>query len=829
MYAIRLACAALLRDWRSGELQLMAAAVVIAVAALTTVAVFTDRVQRAIELQATELLAADLVLESSEAVAAEVIEAAAAAGLDSTRTVGFRSMAVAGGQLELSEVKAVEQGYPLRGRMRTAAALFGTESEENEIPAAGTAWLDSRLMQALGVGINDRITLGAAEFTFDRLLAYEPDRGGDLFNIGPRVLINLADLPRTQLILPGSRVQHRLLLRGPGREIGTFREWIESRKDVRLKVHGIRDARPELRTALERAEQFLRLAVLVGIALCGLAIAMSARRYALRHYDTCAVLRCLGATQTFISRFYVIQLLMLALFFSAVGCAVGALCQEGLALLLGGLTSRELPPPSLLPLGMGLIAGGAAVLGFALPWIGRLRSVSPLRVFRRDLAPIPPSGLSVYGAAILVLALLVPWQAGEVRMTAYVLLGLAGTATALVFGALGTIRLSARLRSRLGISWRYGIANLSRRARGSIAQVLGIGLGTTAILLLTLVRTDLLNAWENRLPPGTPNYFLINIQPDEVPALGDFLRERAMVATRLYPMVRGRLIRVNDQEIIPGRYEEPRAQRLAGREFNLSWADRMQTDNRLVAGEWWPKSETGEVYFSVEEEIARTLGIGLGDTLTYLVAGREIGGRVRNLRRVDWDSFNVNFFVIASPGALEEYPATYISSFHLSDDRRSLLTELVRRFPSVTVIDVAALMHQVRAIMEQVSRTVEFVSAFTLAAGLIVLIAAVQTTQDERRQESAVLRSLGASRRRILSALSAEFAVLGAIAGVLAAAGATLIEWILARFIFELEISFNPWVWSVGPIACVAVIVAGGYLGTRKILAVPAIEALRRI
>lgn len=829
MREIRLAILALRRDWRAGELQLLAAAVVVAVAAVTTAACFTDRVGRAMELQATELLAADLVLESPDPIGPDVIKASGAAGLVASNTVSFRSMAVAAGRLELSEVKAVEQGYPLRGDMRTAMELFGTETATRDLPSPGTVWPDSRLMQDLGLRIGDRISLGSAELTVARILAYEPDRGGDLFNIAPRVLMNLADVPRTGLILPGSRVQYRLLLRGATAGIEQFRDWIESRRDGALRVYGIRDARPELRTALERARQFLGLAVLVSVALCGLAIAMSARRFALRHYDACAILRCLGASQQFIGRIYLYELAMLALLFSIAGCAIGLVCQEALAVLLRGMTVRPLPAPSMTPLVTGLMAGVASVLGFALPWLWRLRSSPPLRVFRRDLAPIPPRGLTVYAAALLVLSLLVPWQAGEFRLTAYVIAGLAGAAVALAVCAWGAIRAARLLRSYTGVSWRFGIANVARRARDSMAQVLAIGLGVTAMLLLTLARTDLLDAWQAHLSPGTPNYFLINIQPDQVTALQDFMKQRAAVTAEVYPMVRGRLVRINGREVVPEDYTDPRAQRLATREFNLSWMDGLQSDNHLVAGNWWPRSGASTPYFSVEEEIARTLRIDLGDTLTYVIAGQEITGNIRNIRRVEWDSFNVNFFVVASPGALNAYPATYITSVYLPDARRSILGELVRNFPSVTVIDVAALIDQVRTIMEQISRTVEFVSGFTLAAGLIVLFAAIQTTHDERLRESAILRSLGATRGHVLAALTAEFAVLGGISGVLAAMAATVIELILARFVFRIEVGVNPWIWLFGPAACMAVTLAGSYIGTRRALAVAPIEVLQRV
>ncbi len=827
MTLVNAAFTALRRDWRAGELRLIALATVLAVAALASVGLFTDRVRRAIEVQATELLAADLVLESTNPITEELLQRARKSGLDHTRNVNFRSMALSGERLELSEVKAVEMGYPLRGQMRTSIELFGAEQVATTIPERGTAWVDSRLLQALGISVGAMLKLGDFELRVDRIITYEPDRGGELFNIAPRLLINLGDLDATGLIAPGSRADFRLLLGGNPEAIAAFRKKVEANKNERLKVQGIRDARPELRRALERAEQFLGLAVIVAIALCGLAIAMASRRFALRHYDTCAVLRCLGANQQYLTGLFTLQMLMLALLFSAVGAALGFAGQTGLASLLQGMTSRVLPAPTFWPLLSAVLAGVVAVMGFSLPQLWRLRAVSPLRVLRRDLEPAPVGSHIVFVAAVITLALLTPWQSGNLKMTLNVFMGMLGTAAVLAAGALVGIRLCTRLRRGTGIAWRHGLANVARRADGSVAQILAIGLGVTALLLLTLVRSDLLESWQDRLAPGTPNYFLINIQSDEVAGLEKFLNERAAVTTELYPMVRARLTQLNGKAVNPDDYQDARAQRLAAREFNLSWSSKIQDDNEIIQGDWWDEQATDKVFFSVEEGIGDSLGLNMNDALTYSVAGREFTGTVRSIRSVDWDTFNVNFFVIANPGALEGLPATWITSFYLPKERRHLLVEIVRGFPSATIIDVAALIEQVRAIMEQVSRTVEFVFGFTLLAGVLVLFATLQNTHDERRLEAAVMRSLGADRGAILKSLAAEFLALGLIAGLLAALGATAISWLLARFVFELPFTLNLLLWLWGPLSCTLVVVVTGIAGTRHVLDVPPMVVLR--
>ena len=831
MNIFRFALRGLIRDLRSGELLMILIAIFIAVTALTTVGFFTDRVQKATEQQATELLAADLVIRTRNPIEDTLINSAHDLGLITTRTVSFRSVAVVGDNLQLGEIKAVESGYPIRGSLRTSDTLFGEENTVSDIPESGTVWVDARMLQNLGIDIGGRINLGSSEFIVTRVLTYEPDRGGDLFNIAPRVLMNLADLPATGLILPGSRASYRLLLGGEQDALEKFRQSINLTEKDGVRIQSIRDARPELKTALERAEQFLGLAVLISIALAGLAISMSTQRYVTRHFDHCAIMRCLGTTQKSILQIYLGQLFMLALLGSIPGCIAGYLAQGALTSLMAGISQSALPEPGMLPLLQGLLTGLITVLGFATPQLLRLKNVSPLRVLRRDMAPMPASGITTYGLAILALALLTPWQSGRLALTIYTLLGLVITAVLLVLGARLLIYIINHTRARASVAIRYGLANIARRSGQSTIQILGIGLGIMVMLLLTLVKTDLIDSWQSRLPEKTPNYFLINIQPDDVDEIKNFfhahLKPDDKFPAVFYPMIRGRLTHINDQMVDPDSYVDDRAQRLASREFNLSQTSTIPTDNRLVEGMWWKDDET-ETVFSVEEGIAEILGIKLNDRLTYSIAGQEVSGKVSNLRWVEWDSFNVNFFVVANPGTFDNHPATYITSFFLPPENRQLLSELVRTFPSVTVFDLDSILIEVRKIMDQVTRAIEFVFIFTLLAGLIVLAAALQTTHDERIRESAVLFALGANRRQITTSLLAEFTCIGLIAGILAAFTATIAEMILAEFVFKMDIVINPWLWIVGPVACILIIVIAGLLGTRRVLSSPPLITLRQ-
>jgi putative ABC transport system permease protein len=622
-------------------------------------------------------------------------------------------------------------------------------------------------------------------------------------------------------------VSYRLLMAGPPAAVDAYRAWAAGQLSAGQRLEGIRDARPEIRAALERAEKFLSLAALVTVVLAAVAIGLSARRFLQRHLDACAMMRCLGASQGRVLRLYVTHFLILGLVASGIGCALGVGAQALLAQWLGSLVSVELPAPGGRPALHGIMTGLALLLGFALPPLVSLGRVPTLRVLRRDLGAPRAAGLATYGAGYAVIAAMILWKAESVRLGAMVLGGF--TAAMLVAGAVTwlMLKVAGRLRSQ-GLTWRYGVANLRRRALGSVIQVVALGIGMMALLVLTLVRHDLLEAWQTSLPPDAPNRFIVNIQPEQVESLRAFFVKHGMRQPELHPMVRARLTQINDRRVSSADYGEERARRLIDREFNLSWAGRMQSDNRLAAGRWWPEAQPGP-QFSVETGIAEALGMKLGDTLTFDIAGTPVSASVTSLRKVDWDTFNVNFFVVAPPGMLESYPATFVTSFYLPPGNQTLLSGIVREFPNFVLIDIAQVLGQVQKMMDQVARAVQFIFLFTLLAGLTVLYAAIASTQDERLYQATVMRTLGASRAQLRRAIVAEFAVLGALAGLLAAAGATAMGFVIATQVLNLDYTFNSMVWLTGAVAGAAGIAAAGYAGTRGVLNVAPLKALREM
>jgi putative ABC transport system permease protein len=822
----RLALKLLRRDWRSGELYLLSAALVLTVAAITAVGFFTDRIERAMQRQGGELIAADLVIDSSRPLPEMLAEEANRRDLAIARTLTFSSVVLAGETSQLVQVKAVDDAYPLRGEMRLKTDMDAPEQAADGPPPPRTAWVEPRLLYVLGAEVGAGIDLGEVRFNADKLIAYEPDRGGNFFQIAPRVMIRLDDVPATGLVTEASRVRHRLLLGGPPEAVAEYADWAEPKLPAYAGLIDAREARPEFESAVDRASRFLHLAALTTLLVAGAAIALASRRLVDRQTDAVAVMRCLGAPRHVLTRIFAIRLLAFGLIASLTGCLLGWLGQQGLAVLLADWFDGPLPAASIQPVFVGLGTGLVALAGFALPPLLQLADVPPLKVFRRDLgAPKTSVALAALGAAG-ALSLLILWQAADVELAWKLLVGVIAAVAALVaLGAL-LVWLAGLAAARTRGIWRLGLAGLARRPAAAILQITGFGLGILALLLLAVVRVDLLRSWQETLPEGAPNRFLINIQPHEKDALADWLAERGIEGSGIYPMIRGRLTGIDDEPLEPDDYEDPQAQRLAAREFNLSYGDRPQEDNEIVAGSWWAGPDPMP-QFSVEEGIAETLGIALGDELRFWVAGREISAPVTSLRRVVWDSFNVNFFVIGTPGLLAGEPATYVTSFYLPAEREALVPELLRAFPSGTLIDVGALLAQVRGIIEQGIRAVEYVFLFTLAAGLLVMYAGIQASLAVRRGEHGVLRTLGAHRRQLLRGLLVEFTTAGLLAGLTASVFAEATGYVLARQLFDLPFEPNPWLWVAGVLGSGVAIGLAGTLGTYRALVRPPLAALR--
>ncbi|MBI5922001.1 MAG: ABC transporter permease [Betaproteobacteria bacterium] len=830
MGTLRLMWRMLLRDWRAGELTVLGLALLLAVTSLSSVGFLTDRVAQALIRESHQLLGGDLLLTADHPWKAEIRQEAQRRGLRLADSIIFPSMVRAYDSVHLAEVKAVAPGYPLRGALRTATAPNQSDTETSDIPQRGTVWLDERLTAALNASPGMDVLLGTSHLKFTRVLTLEPDRGANLFAFAPRLLLHLDDLPATALIQPGSRITYRLHLAGEASQVELFSAWVKPLLGRGERLEDLSNARPEIRTMLERAQKFLNLAALLAVVLAAVAVGFASDRYMRRHLDGCAVMRCLGARESQVLAIHGGEFLLFGLLAASSGCLLGYAVQLGLQRILDGLLLASLPASSWRPWAHGMLVALVLVAGFAAPPLLRLRSVTTLRVLRREWAEDETLSWTAYFSGCCAIVGLMFWIAGDLRLGAVVAGGFLVALTLYALLAHFFLRWLGRAAAGAASNWRIGLINLSRHGKASLLQTVALGLGLTALLLLTVARQDLLESWQRKVPADAPNRFMINIQPEQREALLEYFSSQGLARPTLEPMVRGRLVQINGQVVTSTRYADERAQRLVDREFNLSWTAELPYGNSVDAGQWHGQGAgiaSTATEFSVEQGLAETLQLALNDELAYEIAGRRLSGKITSLRRLDWDSMRVNFFVITPPGYLEKFPATYITSFHLPSGQATFINGLVRQFPNLTVIDVASLLRQMQMSLDQLASAVQVVFGFALLAGLTVLYAALQASYDERVYEMALLRTFGARGQQLIAALLTEFAALGAIAGLLAGLGTAGISWALARFVFHLDYLPDPfllvWGLAVGGFG----VALTGRLGTAGALRRPALEALR--
>ena len=819
----------LLRDWRAGELRVLAMALVVAVASITSVAFFADRVGRALVRDAHQLLGADLVLVSDHPWQAGIAEEIARRGLQSAQATTFISMAISGENSVLAGVKAVSSNYPLRGKLRIASAVNAADAPAQEGPKPGTVWIEERMVTSLSAPVGSKIKLGASTLEIAAILTLEPERGANFFNIAPRLFMNMGDVPATGLVRTGSRVWHYLYAAGAPAQVAALETWAKGKMERGQRVETLESGRPEVRGAIERAQRFLGLTALLSAILAGVAIALGTRRFVERHLDGCAVMRCFGATQNRLLMLFGFEFVLLGLAACTIGTAIGFVAQLFIAEILGGLLRADLPAVSMLPALQGFLVGLVLLLGFALPPLVQLKNVPPVRVIRREAGAASGSTLAVYAAGLVSLCGLLIWQAGDVALGVTVVGGF-GIAVA-VFAAVAWLGLrlaaSGTVARRLGsnsIALRYGLANLRRHARGNAIQVASLALGLTAVLLLTFTRNDLVEAWRRSAPPDAPNRFLLGVQPDQLAEVKTFFTSRRIAAPDLNPMVRGRLTAVNGKSVAETDFTEERARRLVEREFNLSFSDQPPAHNTIVAGKWFAP---GSQEVSVEEGIAKTLGWTMGDELTFAVGGDSFAARITSMRKLRWDSMKVNFFVIGPPSLVGRFPASYLSAFRLDERDAPLMNDLAVRFPNLTLVDVGAAVKQAQGVIDQVITAVQVVFMFALGAGLLVLYSALVATEDERRREAAVMRVYGASRAQVTGSQRVEFLAMGLLAGILATAGAAAIGQLLARRVFELDLPPSPELWLAGPLAGLLLLSLNAWLSARKVLSASPALTLR--
>jgi putative ABC transport system permease protein len=825
---------ALWRDWRAGELRVLVLAVALAVAALTAVGFFADRLQNGLERDARQLIGGDAVLRSDQPPPHAFEAQAKALGLSTTSHVSFPTMGRAddaqGGTARLVALKAVQAGYPLRGRLSVASAPDAPDAPTDEIPSPGTAWVDAPLLSALDLKVGDPLWLGDRQFRIDRVIVIEPDRGAGFMSFAPRVMINAQDLPATGLVQPASRLSYRLAVAGDEPAVKRYIQWAEAelkRAEVRgMRLESLEGGRPEMQQTLARAEKFLNLVALLAALLSAVAVAIAARVYAARHLDDCAMLRVLGLSQGTMARAYTFSFAVVGLLAGVLGVALGYVVHHGFVILLAGLVKTAMPAPSVWPALFGLGVGLTLMLAFGLPPVLQLARVPALRVIRRDMGNLKPASLVVLGLGTAGFAALLLAASRDLTMGLIAVGGFAGAAALFAVVSYLAVRLlRAWVNESTAPRWlRMATRQLSARPAYAVVQISALSIGLLALVLLVLLRTDLISSWQQATPPDAPNRFVINIQPEQAEPFQATLKAQGVAKYDWYPMIRGRLVAINGRAVVPEDFQGDRAQRLVDREFNLSHSAQAPVHNQVVGGRW-THNEAGAI--SIEEGLAETLGLHLGDRLTFDVAGMPIESTITSLRKVDWSSMHVNFFAMYPVAEMPGVPTTFISAYR-APSTPGFDNTLVRQYPNITNVDMSSTIAQVQRVLDQVIRAVEFLFAFTLAAGLVVLFAALTATRSEREREFAILRAVGAQSSLLRQVQRAELAGVGVLAGFLASIVAVAVGWALARYVFEFQWNAAPWVPIAGAVAGAVLALAAGWWGLRGVLRTPVVQTLRQ-
>lgn len=847
---IKLGWRTLLRDLRAGELRLLIVAVTLAVAALTAVGFFADRLKGGLQRDARQLLGGDAVIRSDGSTPAAFVAKAQALGLRAVSTVSFPTMGRAsdadGGASKLVAFKAVPEGYPLRGSMRVSDGVEDTVLgvSTREVPAPGTAWVDASLLDSLNLKLGQTLLMGDASFKLTRIIVQEPDRGAGFISFSPRAMINSADAAATHLIQPASRTSYRLAVAGEDQAVNDYVKWANEEIKKPFEQTGVRGVRleslesgsPEMRQTLDRAEQFLNLVALLAALLSAVAVAIVARSFAAKHLDDCAMLRVLGQPQRTIALAYAFEFVLAGLVASALGVALGFAVHYGFVLLLATLVETSLPAATGWPVVFGMGIGLTLLVAFGLPPVLQLAQVPPLRVIRRDVGQLKPASIAVLGVGVIGFAALLVAASSDLKLG---LIAVGGFAAAVVVFAIASYAAVKVLRASVNedVAPRWLVLatrQLSARPVYAVVQTSALAVGLLALMLLVLLRTDLISSWRQATPPDAPNRFVINIQPEQGEAFQQALKAAGVQKYDWFPMIRGRLVAVNGKAVTPDDFADDRAKRLVDREFNLSNNAEQPAHNQTVAGRWTPGEKDA---VSVEEGLAKTLGLKLGDSLRFDMGGQSSEAKITSLRKVDWGSLRVNFFVMYPVAQLTDIPVSYISAFRAPEVQAlaagqvkplSFDNQLVKAFPNITNVDMTSTLAQVQRVLDQVIRAVEFLFGFTLAAGLVVLFAAITATREERAKEFAIMRAVGARASLLRQVQSAELAGVGLLAGFLASVVALVVGWGLARFVFGFSWTGSWAVPVLGSLAGAALALAAGWWGLRSVLNTPVVETLRK-
>jgi putative ABC transport system permease protein len=827
MNLFTLALRLLWRDARSGDLTILIFALMIAVTSSTAIAIFSDRLQRTLTQQTADFLAGDLVISSTSYISNDWLDKAAQLNLKRAYTVEFPSVLIEHDELLLASIKAVSMAYPLRGFLKTTTTDYSSEIITHNGPAQGTAWIEKRILSALKLNLGDPLTIGEKKLTITHIITYEPDKKSDFYSFSPRVMINESDLEATGVIQPGSHIHYFFQFSGATQTLKEFKLWLKPQLNASQRIMDIHEDRPELGAALNRAERYLGLSSILIILISGVAIAITTRRYTEHHFNATALLRSLGCKQHEILWLYGSQFVSLGILASALGCLLGWFAQETLFYLLKDLLPQQIVAPRLFAVFFGFTVGMIVLLGFALPPLLRLKNVSPLRVLRRELEPLPTSAWIIYGSSISITGLLLWRYTHDLKMGAYIL-GI-GLATLLILSLLiyGLLILIRKSEPSMSVAWRFGLRNILSKNYTSIVQILAFSITLAAMILSFTVRNDLIDNWQKQLPDNAPNHFALNIFPDQKNLFKQELEQQGIKGNQFFPIIRGRLVTINNTPVQQIATQDSQGENAISRELSLTWSEELPEENKIVSGNWWSNQETSGV--SVEQHLANSLKIELGDQLTFTVGSQKIQATVRSIRELRWDTMKPNFYMIFSPGTLDAYPSTFITSFYLPDIKKNSLNNLLQKFPGTTILEIDLILKQFETLLFQLTQAISFLLYFALLAGVTVLFATVYATLDNRLHESALLRALGATRSLLRKTHIIEFLMLGLISGLLAVIISEVLGYILYTQLINIEYHPTLFNWILIPFASALFVGLVGCWSVRQVLNKSPLHSLKRL
>ena len=818
-------------ELKRGELTIILLAIVLAVSAVFSLSGFSSHIKRALINESTTFIAADRVLESSRPIAPDILTEAERNAVVHAQQLEMSSIVFAGNNMALADLSAVSAAYPLRGELLVSDSANLANAKPVNAPARGEAWIGVNGLKQLEISVGDEIEVGVTTFKVAGVISQIPNASFSVFTSGPQVFINIDDIAQTELVQPGSRLSYSYLFAGEPSAIESFEDWLKPQVNETQRWIDIESGQSPLAGALNRAQKYLSLASMLGIVLAAVAVAVASRRYSQRHQPSVAIFKAMGASKAYITKLYCLHWSLLSLVSISIGLLVGyGILQVGLSAMAEQVELDE-NYFAWYPFIVAIITGLICALAFAIEPLKSLVATKPLSILRGYQDENRKAWLNYLPAFVALFALLFVFSRDLMLSVALLAGGLIVVGILLLLSRV-LINAGRRAGSQAGKSWHLAMANLQRRAKENSVQLISFTIAIKLLLLIVVMKNALIDEWQQQLPDNAANRFLVNISGQQIDRVNEFLSDNNIVSSGLYPVVRGRLTAINDERVARRVSKEEgeeadNGRRGVGRELNLTWRASLPSENEVIDGSWWSEQDQ-KPQVSIEQGVAERLDIGVGDTLTFQLGSEEFSVPVTSVREVNWQALQPNFFMIFSPQVLADFPATYITSLYVEPSKKELLQDFLSQYPTISMIDVDALINQLRSVIDKVSIAVEFILVLVVLAGSLVLVAQVQASMEERERELAILRTLGAKGSLLRNSVLFEFVALGALAGFMASVAMEIAVYVIQSRVFDMTVSLHLPYWLLGIVAGASFVGFIGLLSCWRLLNLSSVTLIRR-